>query len=89
MTIYKIVGLNTKWYRYQKRLTQEDFADITNFKMAYISTIETGDANLTLRNIDLICKSLEVDYQALFSTRTAMMAEDLPARVDMYYRSKQ
>lgn len=89
MTIYKIVGLNTKWYRYQKNLTQEDFADLTNFKMAYISTIETGDANLTLKNIELICRSLEIEYQALFSVRTAKLAEDLPNRVDTYYRSMQ
>ena len=89
MTIYDIVGLNTKWYRYQKNLTQEDFADLTNFKMAYISTIETGDANLTLRNIDLICKSLEVEYQDLFSVRTAKLAKNLPNRVDTYYKSMQ
>jgi len=89
MTIYKIVGLNTKWYRYQQNLTQEDFADMTNFKMAYISTIETGDANLTLKSIELICRTLGIEYQDLFSVKTAKLAKELPSRVDTYHKSMQ
>ena len=50
MDAMKRVGLNTRWYRYQKGLTQEKFSEITNFKMAYISVIESGNANLTCRN---------------------------------------
>ena len=46
MTAMELVGLNTKWYRYQNKFTQEQFANKTKFKMAYISTIENGDANL-------------------------------------------
>ena len=57
MTSMELIGLNTKWYRYQKNLTQEQLAEMINFKMAYLSTIETGDANLTCKNIDIIAKS--------------------------------
>ena len=39
MTSMELVGLNTKWYRYQNNMTQEQFANKTKFKMAYISTI--------------------------------------------------
>ena len=60
MDAMKRVGLNTRWYRYQKGLTQEKFSEITNFKMAYISVIESGNANLTCRNIDVIAKSLGI-----------------------------
>ena len=54
MTSMELVGLNTKWYRYQNNLTQEQYANKTKFKMAYISVIETGNANLTCKNIDFI-----------------------------------
>ena len=36
MTSMELVGLNTKWYRYQNNLTQEQYANKTKFKMAYI-----------------------------------------------------
>ena len=32
MDIKEIVGLNTKYYRYKKGLTQEDFAKVTNLR---------------------------------------------------------
>ena len=58
MTSMELVGLNTKWYRYEHKLTQEQYANKTKFKMAYISVIETGNANLTCKNIDFIANML-------------------------------
>ena len=84
MTSMELIGLNTKWYRYQKNITQEEFANITKFKMAYISTIETGIANLTCKNIDLIAKALNIRSSQLFDENTAIKAKTLPKRVDMY-----
>ena len=88
MKMQELIGLNTRWYRYQKGLTQEKFSEITNFKMAYISVIESGNANLTCRNIDVIAKSLGIDVELLFSEKTANKALDLPMRVHMYGRKK-
>lgn len=84
MTSMELIGLNMKWYRYQNNLTQEDFANKTKFKMAYISTIETGDANLTCKNIDNIAKALNVKQYLLFCEDTARKAKKLPRRVDMF-----
>lgn len=84
MESMKLIGLNTKWYRYQKGITQEQYADITGFKMAYISVIENGDANLTCKNIDNIAKSFNIKPQELFDESTAAKAKKLPQRVNMY-----
>lgn len=84
MTSMELVGLNTKWYRYQNNLTQEQYANKTKFKKAYISVIETGNANLTCKNIDFIAKSFNIKPVLLFSEETAKMAKKLPVRVDMY-----
>lgn len=84
MTSMKLIGLNTKWYRYKNNLTQEQYANKTKFKMAYISVIETGNANLTCKNIDIIAKSFNIKPEFLFSEETAKLAENLPSRVDMY-----
>lgn len=80
----ELVGLNTKYYRYQQHLTQEEYANKTKFKMAYISTIETGDANLTCKNIDSIAESFGIKPVDLFNEETAKLAKKLPPRVDMY-----
>ena len=89
MTSMELVGLNTKWYRYQKNMTQEQFANKTRFKMAYISTIENGDANLTCKNIDSIANALDIEIYLLFNIETAQKATKLPKRVDMYFRMKE
>ena len=80
----KLVGLNTKWYRYQNKWTQEKFAEKTDFKMAYLSSVETGRANLTCKNIDTIANALNIDQELLFNKETALLAKNLPKRVDMY-----
>lgn len=85
MTSMQLIGLNTKWYRYQNNMTQEQYANKTKFKMAYISVIETGNANLTCKNIDLIAKSFGIKPELLFNEKTAKLAQKLPARVDMYH----
>ena len=84
MKSMELVGLNTKYYRYQQRLTQEQYANKTKFKIAYISTIETGDANLSCKNIDSIAESLGIKPADLFNEETAKLAKKLPPRVDMY-----
>lgn len=84
MNSMELVGLNTKWYRYQNNYTQEQFANKTKFKMAYISTIENGDANLTCKNIDNIARTFNIKVNLLFDGKTARMVKKLPKRVDMY-----
>ncbi len=84
MTSMELVGLNAKWYRYQNNLTQEQYANKTKFKMAYISVIETGNANLTCKTIDFIAKSFNIKPAMLFNEDTAKQAKKLPIRVDMY-----
>ncbi len=84
MNSMELIGLNTKWYRYQQGLTQEEYANKTKFKMAYISVIETGDANLTCKNIDFIANSFGIKPSELFNEKTANLARKLPPRIDMY-----
>ena len=88
MTSMELVGLYTKWYRYKNNLTQEQYANRTKFKMAYISVIETVNANLTCKNIDSIVKSFNIKPILLFNEETAKMAKKLPVRVDMYRKNK-
>ena len=76
MTSMELVGLNTKWYRYQNNLTQQQYANKTKFNMAYISVIETGNSNLTCKNINFIAKSFNIKPVLLFNEETAKLAKN-------------
>ncbi len=89
MKSMELIGLNTKWYRYQKGITQEAFWQMTKWKMSYLSTIETGRANLTCKNIDLIVEKLGITPDLLFKEETALQAKKLPRRVDIYNKQKK
>lgn len=84
MKSMELIGLNTKWYRYQRKMTQEKLAEKTNFKMAYINIIECGHANTTCNNIDIIADALCIEPADLFNKQTAIKAKKLPSRVDQY-----
>ena len=81
----ELIGLNTKWHRYQNKITQEKLAEKTKFKVAYISLLECGRANTTCSNIDIIAKALNVKQSDLFNEETANKAKNLPNRIDKYY----
>ena len=55
--------------------------------MAYISVVETGNANLTCKNIDIIAKSFDIAPTLLFNEETAKLAKKLPTRLDMYKKA--
>ncbi len=84
MTLSEIIGLNVKWYRYQKKMTQEQYAQKAKFKIAYISVIETGNTNLTCKNIEVLAKSFDIRPEQLLNEETAKLAMHLPTRLYMY-----
>ena len=77
----EIIGLNVKWYRYQNRLTQAQYADKVKFKVAYLSIVESGKVNLTCKNISLLAKSFHIPPELLLNEETAILARKLPIRV--------
>lgn len=86
MKTSKLIGLNMKWYRYQNSMTQENLAEKTELKTAYISMLETGDSNITTNTIETIAKALNVKPKDLLDEQTAIRAKELPTRVDSYRR---
>ena len=86
MTLPEIIGLNVKWYRYQNRLTQAQYANKINFKVAYLSVVESGKVNLTCKNISLLAKSFCIPPELLLNENTAKLAKNLPMRV---YKSEK
>lgn len=61
MDYYCILGANIRAYRNKKGLSQEKLADITHLQRTYIGSVERGERNISLKNILIIAKALEVE----------------------------
>lgn len=63
--LLKKFGLNVKFARMRKGLTQEQLAEKMDISWTYIAKIETGRINMSLGKILEIAKTLEVDINKL------------------------
>lgn len=55
-----VFGKNIKEHREQKGYSQEKLAELADFDRTYISLIERGKRNLSLKNICRFAKALDV-----------------------------
>lgn len=61
-----IFGLKIKELRIQKSYSQEDLAKLASITKSYISDIENGKRNVSLKVIDKLAKVFEVEINKLF-----------------------
>jgi transcriptional regulator with XRE-family HTH domain len=63
--------------RLSRGLTQEDLASLANMDFKYISAVEAGKSNITLRNVERIATALGVPAHKLFiATKEKATRED-------------
>ncbi len=61
----KILGLNIKFERMKKGLSQEELAELVDISRTAVSFIETGRQNPTVLKIIDIAKALDIDINDL------------------------
>jgi transcriptional regulator with XRE-family HTH domain len=64
--IEKRFGDRVRQLRLKRGWTQDEFADISGFHRAYIGTVERGETNISLRNVQTLAKALGVRMADLF-----------------------
>ena len=64
--ILKKFGLKVKKLREAKNLTQENLAELADLHRTYISSLERGQRNVSLENIEKIAKAFKVSTKELF-----------------------
>lgn len=62
MDMRRLVGQNVKRIRLEKKLTQEQFSDISGFSQQYLSGLESGRRNPTVVTLYEIAKALGVSH---------------------------
>lgn len=65
MTIEKAIGQRIVKIRKQKGLTQEDLAGEAGLDRSYLSEIESGYKNVSVRTLNKIAKALSVKISIL------------------------
>ncbi len=64
---YKInFGLAVRSERTRQNLSQEDLADLCELDRTYIGSVERGERNISLINIQKIASALKIDVKELF-----------------------
>lgn len=66
MNALNIFIKNMKKYRIEKNLSQEELANKANLHRTYISSVERGQRNISLQNIEKIAYALEIEIYQLF-----------------------
>ncbi len=61
-----LLGLVIRHYRETSRLTQEAVAERAGCHVSYLSTIENGRADLSIKTFDRLCKALAVSANWLY-----------------------
>jgi transcriptional regulator with XRE-family HTH domain len=62
MDMRRLVGRNVRRFRKKKRLTQEQFAEISGFSQQYISSLEQGRRNPTVISLYELSIALGVSH---------------------------
>jgi len=61
MDLIEIFATNVRKKRMELNMSQEELADICELHRTYISLIERKKRNITIRNIEIIAKGLDID----------------------------
>lgn len=61
----KTIGNNIVKLRKEQKLTQEDLCGLAEIDRSYLSEIENGKANVTIKSLVSIAKALNCDVQNL------------------------
>lgn len=82
LDLKQVFGSNVKYYRYQRKFTQEKLSEIIDLNLSYLSQIENGNYGPSFEKIETIAKALRVEPFELFIRKDHAK---LPPRVDMTF----
>ena len=64
--IEKKIGKKKKKIRLSKNLTQEQLAELSNLHRTYIGSVERGERNITVKNLNKILVAMDYTFLSFF-----------------------
>lgn len=62
-----LFGQKIRQLRVERHMSQEEFAWMVGLHRTYLGQVERAEKNITLKNIEKICKALDIDPKELFN----------------------
>lgn len=73
---------NLKLLRLKKDMSQERLAEVADMHRTYVSSVERGERNISLDNIEKIASALNSDVRLLLTPDDESVNEDTPRQSD-------
>jgi transcriptional regulator with XRE-family HTH domain len=67
VTVEEQVGANIKLLRTSRKLTQGRLAELSDVERTYLSDVERGTRNVSLRTLAKIARALDCEFFELFT----------------------
>jgi transcriptional regulator with XRE-family HTH domain len=67
MNLQRKFGLVLKRIRKEKRFSQESLANTADIDRTYLSDIENGERNISLKIIEKLCNTLQISLSEFFN----------------------
>lgn len=65
-SIIKLLGNRIAAERRRQKMSQEELAELANVHRTYIGTVERGETNMTIENVQKIANALNISLERLF-----------------------
>ncbi len=66
-SVLKKIGQNMRAYRIKKGLSQERLADICGLHRTYVGSVERGERNISILNLERIANALNITIKDLLN----------------------
>lgn len=73
-------GQRIRYFRKERRLSQEQLAELCELHPTYIGQLERGEKNPTIETMLQLCKGLQVTPERLFENFPAEESESIPQK---------
>lgn len=70
MSLIQVVSRNIKKYRLLRKFSQEKLAELSGLHRTYIGSVERGERNLSLENLERIANALHVSPRELLNEKS-------------------
>jgi transcriptional regulator with XRE-family HTH domain len=60
------LGSRIRYLRNVKKISQEKLAELSGLHRTYIGSCERGERNITIINLSVLCKNLDVTLKVFF-----------------------
>lgn len=74
-------AFNVRALRLKQQVTQERLAELAGLHVNYLGSVERGERNVSIQNIEKIANALGVDIRLLFASAKPVTGRVRPSRV--------